>query len=219
MHINIGPYINRWTTSYLERSYCEMRHKKNYWEIDDAELNFFDNCVIWVLDKWQTLVLDQTINRYLDNKERTIKIKIHNYDTWGMDTTIAHIIHPMLIQLKETKHGSPLVDDADVPEHLRSTSAKPKENEWDTDEFHHDRWEWIIDEMIWAFESIKDSDFEDQFYSGKCDWILEETTIGTVMRDDPNSTFKFDREKYDENMNRQKNGLLLFAKYYRSLWD
>jgi hypothetical protein len=73
--------------------------------------------------------------------------------------------------------------------------------------------------MIWAFESIKDSDFEDQFYSGKCDWILEETTIGTVMRDDPNSTFKFDREKYDENMNRQKNGLLLFAKYYRSLWD
>jgi hypothetical protein len=219
MKINIGPYINRWTTSYLERSYCEMRYKKNYWEIDDAELNVFDNCVIWVLDKWQTWVLDQTINRYLDNKERNINIKIHDYDTWGMDNTIAHIIHPMLVQLNATKHGSPLVDDIDVPEKLRSTAAKPKENDWDTDEFHHARWEWVMDEMIWTFETIKNPDFEDQFYSGACDWILEETPDGTTMKDNPNNTFKFDREKYDENMNRQKNGLLLFAKYYRSLWD
>ena len=73
--------------------------------------------------------------------------------------------------------------------------------------------------MIWAFESIKNPDFEEQFYSGKCDWILEETSTGTIMQDGPNNTFKIDRDKYDENMNRQKNGLLLFAKYYRSLWD
>ena len=126
MHINIGPYINRWTTSYLEKSYCEIRHKKNYWEIDDSELNFFDNCVIWLLDKWQVWILNPTINRYLDNKERNIKVKIHEYDTWSMDITIALIIHPMLVHLKATKNGSPLVNDDDVPENLRSTAAKPK---------------------------------------------------------------------------------------------
>jgi acetylornithine/succinyldiaminopimelate/putrescine aminotransferase len=39
----------------------------------------------------------------------------------------------MLKQLQETKHGAPLVDDEDVPEHLRSTTAPPRENEWDVD--------------------------------------------------------------------------------------
>ena len=59
-------------------------------------------------------------------KQRT-SIKIHNYDTWSMDDTLALIILPMLVQLKETKHGYP---------------ADLTEQEWDE----------ILDEMIWAFE-------------------------------------------------------------------
>ena len=64
--------------------------------------------------------------------ERKIVIHIDDYDTWSMDHTLAPIIAPMLKQLKATKHGAPFVDDEDVPEHLRSTNAKPKENKWDT---------------------------------------------------------------------------------------
>ncbi len=44
-----------------------------------------------------------------------------------MDYTLSHIVVPMLKQLKETKHGAPFVDDEDVPEELKSTSAPPKE--------------------------------------------------------------------------------------------
>jgi glutamate-1-semialdehyde aminotransferase len=59
----------------------------------------------------------------------------------------------MLKQLKENKHGAPFTDDEDVPEHLRSTTAEPKENEWDTDSNHFLRWDWIMDEMITGFKT------------------------------------------------------------------
>ena len=36
-----------------------------------------------------------------------------------MDRTLAHIIIPMLKQLKETKHGSAMVDDEDLPPHMQ----------------------------------------------------------------------------------------------------
>ncbi len=87
------------------------------------------------------------------NKERKISVKIDPWDTWSMDVTLAHIILPMLKQLKETKQGAPYVDDEDVPEHLRKSAAPPSENEWDTDDNHFKRWDYVLDEMIFAFES------------------------------------------------------------------
>jgi hypothetical protein len=104
------------------------------------------------------------IGRYPKNskKERKISVKIDPWDTWSMDHTLAYIVAPMLKQLRETKHGAPFTDDADVPEHLRTSAAPPTENEWDTDDNHFKRWDWIMDEMIFAFESklIDDVDWE-----------------------------------------------------------
>jgi len=84
---------------------------------------------------------------WLDSKrKRKIKVRIDKYDTWGMDHTLALIILPMLKQLRDTKHGSPFVEDIDVPGHLWCESAE--------DERFHQKWEWVLNEMIWAFESI-----------------------------------------------------------------
>lgn len=94
-------------------------------------------------------------------KRRRVRVHIHRYDTWNMDTTLAHVILPMLDQLRSTKHGSPHVDDEDVPAHLRSTAALPKENDWDTDSNWHARWEWVLDHMIEAFNSKLDEDADD----------------------------------------------------------
>jgi hypothetical protein len=66
--------------------------------------------------------------------EQKKSIRIDPWDTWSMDHTLADIILPMLKQLRKTQHGAPCTDDEDVPEHLRSTKAKPKKNEWDVDE-------------------------------------------------------------------------------------
>ena len=47
-------------------------------------------------------------------KNKAETIVIHDYDTWNIDVTLAHIIVPMLKQLKEKKHGAPFVDNEDV---------------------------------------------------------------------------------------------------------
>ena len=94
-----------------------------------------------------------------DYPNPSVDVRIDKEDTWSMDYTLAHVILPMLIQLKETKHGSPFTDDEDVPEELRSTSAEPKENKWDTDSNLHKRWNWIMDEMIWAFTEKCEDDW------------------------------------------------------------
>lgn len=158
------------------------------------------------------------------NAERKISIKIDTFDVWSMDHTLALIIHPMLVQLQSTKHGAPLVDDEDVPENLRSTAAAPKENEWDTDDLYHDRWTWVLDEMIWAFAQKLDDDAERAFHSGEIDiqWkkITNESGVEAYeMVRGPNDTHVFDKEGHYAWQARKSNGYRLFGKYYEALWD
>jgi hypothetical protein len=152
-------------------------------------------------------------------KDRQILVQIDRWDTWSMDSTLAYIVLPMLRQLKETKHGSPWTDDEDVPEHLRSTSASPKESEWDLDEHHHARWDWILDEMIFAFSSKIDDDWQDQFYSGEASFAVKKLESGNSEMIQQSSSFKVDREGMQEYQARITNGFKLFGKYYENLWD
>lgn len=89
---------------------------------------------------------------------RRVRVRIDYYDTWNLDSTISMIVLPLLEKYKKIKNGSPVVDDVDVPESLRRAAAPPLENEWDLDELHHDRWDWVVDEMIWAHRSIVEDD-------------------------------------------------------------
>jgi hypothetical protein len=150
-------------------------------------------------------------------------IKIDRYDTWSMDHTLSDIILPMLKQLKKTKHGSPFVDDEDVPEYLRSHMAQPKEYEWDTDSLHHQRWDWALDEMIWAFEQKVADDAEGQFYEHE-EWDELPATREERKEWIKDINERLSRTKYDEEghrawLARKTNGLRLFGKYYEALWD
>jgi len=200
-----------------------MMHKVEYgWQVEEEEYTKLDKVVIWLIDKWQD-VLNLTINKFFAWKNRKIKVHIDGYDVWSADHTLAYIIHPTLVKLREVMHGSPLVDDEDVPDYLKSTAAPPKENEYDTDDNHHDRWKWVLDEMIWAFSQILDENADSQFHTGNYDIRWEETVInGKKMYEmvhGPNNTHEFDREGYDKWNARISNGLILFGKYYRGLWD
>lgn len=157
-------------------------------------------------------------------------VKIDRWDTWSMDHTLALIVLPMLRQLKTNKHGSPLVDDEDVPEHLRSTAAPARENEWDIDDNHHDRWDWVIGEMIFAFECKVDDSWEDQFRSGEIDFVSVPVDIdGNVVPKGEHTYYRMDRGPKDTYQcdyqgmklvqQRISNGFRLFGKYYEGLWD
>ena len=154
-------------------------------------------------------------------KKRKISIQIDDYDTWSADHTLSLIIHPLLVKLKNKKDGAPYVDNEDVPENLRSTNAKPKENEWDTDEFYFDRWNYVIDEMIFAFEKSIDNSWEEEFYSGKSDpeWkCINEDETDPEKRLYEDDTFKIDHDGMKRIQNRIQNGHRLFGKYYSHLW-
>ena len=145
-------------------------------------------------------------------RKRQVFVRIDDHDTWGMDTTLANIVLPMLKQLQATKHGSPFVDDADVPEHLKSTSASPKMDEYDIDNNHHLRWDYALNEMIWVFEQKITGDGDSQFYEHS-EPIRGESLMDTVSR------MKIDHEGLAAYQARRANGFKLFGKYYEALWD
>ena len=113
--------------------------------------------------------------------------------------------------MQATKHGAPHVDDEDVPDNLKSTNAEPKEEEWDTDSNHFLRWDWALDEMIWAFEQQADGS-EDQFYDhGK--------KVPGESLEDSWRRMKVDEQGLKAWQARKANGYRLFGKYYEALWD
>lgn len=121
-----------WFNNYLDRKYPEGWNEE-YTRVEK------------VLEKAEDLVTDvlTVVNRYIPKpKER---VTIDKWDTWDFRTTLAPIILPMLLQLKETKQGAPHVDDEDVPAWLRSIGEE--------DEMYFERWDWIVDEMVFAFAS------------------------------------------------------------------
>jgi hypothetical protein len=212
MKVYIGPYRNRWNSCVHDR-HMMLKYGLEWSENQDWEDRAWERAEDTL--QW---VYNHTINLYLDKCEPKISVKIHKYDTWSMDTTLAHIIVPMLKQLKATKHGSPYVDDSDVPEHLRNNSPKDKEF-WngDVDDNHHVRWAWILDEMIWAFEQSAKGDWEAQYYKFEdCEPNPDAKTfyekLGTkLVWEDPQG-----RKAHQKRMT---NGFRLFGKYYQALWD
>lgn len=153
-------------------------------------------------------------------------VKIDRWDTWSMDHSLAHIILPMLKQLRDTKHGSAMVDDEDVPEKFRSVKTpKPKRKkndirdtmqvhavDYDGDEsMIHVKWDWVLGEMIWAFEQKTIDDDESEFFdhSGNRGMPWHKDYVGP----------KVDWDGLKAHQARKSNGYRLFGKYYEGLWD
>jgi hypothetical protein len=134
------------------------------------------------------------IGRYSKDwpQQRKVEVRIDKQDLWNLDHTLAQIIYPALVRLREIKHGAPFVADSDVPDELRN--GKP--DDVGTDEKWFDRWNWVLDEMIFAFDQHRTGDWEDQFYQGE-----------------------FDRDGVDVMQARIDNGTRLFGVYYHSLWN
>ena len=199
MKVYINNYKSHWISPYtiLEKVY--------FWrEIDYDEP---------VIDKMSKLLnpVCVAIQYVWDKIDRKIDyVKIDYWDTWSMDSTLSHIIVPMLKQLQASKHGAPFVADEDVPEDLKSTSA-PKAEDDDVDSNHFMRWDWVLSEMIWAFEQKLNDDSESQFF--------DHSTVKGLPWDKDYVAPKVDWEGLKAHQERMANGFRLFGKYYQGLWD
>jgi hypothetical protein len=219
MKVYISKYRDHWLSPY---TICERICWWREIDYDEPWVQRANKVLGPVMGLWQS---------FLDTVHPPINyVKIDNYDTWSMDTTLTPIILPMLKQLKETKHGAPFTEDEDVPERLRSTTPaaqKAKKNDWDTDGNHFRRWDWIMDEMIWAFDQLADDSWEEQYFSGKSNiiWVPSKELdakgkpVTYEMKKGPGDTRKYDKKGYMKHSARIDNGTRLFGKYFRSLWD
>ena len=179
--------------------------------LDDDDESPYDDPVI---DRWTDALSPwcEKLREFLDWIHPPVRyVKVDPQDTWSMDHTLAHIIHPMLLQLKATKHGSPHTDLEDIPAELHPKVVPGPHNNWD-DETVHERWEWVLNEMIWAFEQELKDDDTSQFYdhSGVDTTASLQTQVGQM---------KVDRVGLDAHNKRKENGFRLFGRYYQSLWD
>ena len=227
MHVKIGKYKS-WIGPYqIADALC-------WWARPVADEHGFKSKPLWVHDfgtwlsggeRGESWLLK--VCQWIESKRtRQIYVRIDPHDTWSMDSTLSHIIAPMLQQLQATKHGAPFTDDADVPEHLRSTAAPPKENDWDTDANHFLRWEYVLGEMIFAFTAKRDGTWEDKYSSGvhdlttqPCSWDERGEPTMYQMVKGPKDTYECDYEGMKVEQARITNGFRLFGKYYENLWD
>ena len=172
-------------------------------------------------DDRPTTWLYKLLNWIHDKKEQKIEVRIDPWDTWSMDHTLAHIVLPMLKQLKATKHGAPYVDPKECPPELQpKKQTKKQKDNGETDSTHFERWDWVLDEMIFAFESKLDDSWEEQFESGEWDVQWKKLEDGNYqMVNGPNHTRKHDWEGRKAYQERISNGFRLFGKYYENLWD
>lgn len=223
MKIYRSNYRHHWVSPYtILKAVC-------FWEKDDDVFYNHEDVPGHKYDKWVNFLnpFCKAWQKFLDFVHPEIKyVKIDRWDTWSMDHTLADIILPMLKQLQKDKHGAPFTDDEDVPLELRSYACIPKDNAWDTDDNHHQRWDWILNEMIFAFECKVDDSWEEKFRSGEfdhktvaCEW--DENGKATMYKwvEGPKHTYKLDIEGMQEVQKRITNGFRLFGKYYEALWD
>jgi len=192
MKVKIGPYPNRWIsnihTNYMndKYGYVDWPRAKEYTRFEQF------------LEKFEDLlqsIYNCTINLFIDRREQKVKVHIDPWDTWSMDYILAPIILPMLKQLQKTKHGAPFVDNADVPKELRATKKQIEAYgmNGEVDPKHFARWDWVMDEMIYAFDC-------------------------KANKDDVFIRFE-DREEMKAEQERISNGFRLFGKYFENLWD
>jgi len=190
MKVKIGNYPNRLTcnlfNNYMNKKYGFLKRP--------SERSRFEKSLEWIDDRVQDFY--NVFNwLWFDRRQQKIKVHIDRWDTWSMDHTLAHIVLPMLIQLKETKHGAPNVDKEDVPKDLWPNEAEEESyrTNGETDIHFFARWDWVLDEMIYAFDCKANKD-------------------DVFMRFD-------DRDEMQVEQERISNGFRLFGKYYENLWD
>lgn len=224
MKVYIGPYANHIGSFYLAEKILFWKDKNKLNTDDPTDVHKDYDDIIKLSD-----ILEKVpgLMKFCDwmNKlrSRKVRVRIDECDIWSADRTIAMVIVPLLKRMKDSKMGAPAIDDADVPNHLKSTSAPPLSEEdkniGATDDNFFIRWDWVLDEIIWSFEQSA-NDWEDQYYSGTPDVNFEKIENGlSQLVYGPNNTFEVDREGIEKHRKRMENGRMLFAKYYECMWS
>ena len=123
-------------------------------------------------------------------KNKAHHVDIDDHDIWNLDYTLACIIHPALVRLKESQHGYPELWEDGMCYHEKYTRHLHFDfiDEDVESKYLWQKWQDILDDMIYAMEIIATEKIYD-----------------------------IDLDTYDNE--RVDRGLELFGKHFCSLWD
>ena len=230
MKVKMGPYKN-YIGPYQIAQKIFFWTENKYWYKDDSDqwpewVEHFGDFLAYgkypaLGDEPKTLLYKLLL--WIDaRRKRSISIKIDNYDTWDLNTTMCMILHPSLIQLKETNHGCAQVEESDVPKEFHWSHLEP-ESEWNHSEEQFQQklkaWDWVMDEMIFACWS-EINDWESEYYRDS-EYTTEETEDGYTRMIFPEKTVAEELLSLERAIieKRISNGFRLMGLYWRSLWD
>jgi hypothetical protein len=173
------------------------------------------------------------IGKYPKIAERRVSVDIEPHDTYSFDHTLALIILPALLQLRETQHGIPSEFAMVGGEDYDSQDSFDFYKETNKECFDQavERWNEVLDKMIWSFQQLVYDNYEEKYHHGKTeyDWIKDDETfidpftgkseeMFTMVDKHPDKHWTdYDGMRLHEE--RIQEGLELFGKYYQHLWD
>jgi hypothetical protein len=119
-------------------------------------------------------------------------------EIWNLDHTIVDFILPRLEAFKNyERHGFPILD----PKEQNEPMPGCKEDE--------ERWEYMLDEMIWSFRYLKFSEESPDGYP----------EFSFYSRNQETGEWEINKERIELLNNRKNRGLDYFVRYLHSLWD
>ena len=128
---------------------------------------------------------------------RKIKVKIHPYDSWNAGNTLAHVILPVVKQLRETTHSYP---GGDVTE---------------------EEWNDILEKIEWSMTQILDEDWEDQYtiVPPEIDWDNDEVNEDGLRPIKWKVRGEYDWDGMNKHQEKIQEGCELLGKWFTHLWD
>lgn len=163
------------------------------------------------------------IGKWPKKGERRIDIQIDPFDTWNLNHTMAMLIYPALIQLKDAKHG--------VPSEFAEVGGEDWHSQLSFDFYTETvdecfklgvcRWKETLDKMIWSFQQLCTDSYDDKYHHGliDIDWVdIPGSNLSEMVDKNPDEHW-YDHVGYQLHEERINEGLELFGKHFRSLWD
>lgn len=190
----VDPIIRyfRWHKSEKKPVYDWEDVKKEIFEIrrERRFQNLLLDIYYWLIRNLRWIWEPAIIKGYIIRAWQRCTRGWSDRDLWSLDYTIAKFALPRLKRLKETKHGIP-TSMFDDPSSADEESYKIAEA----------RWNEIMDKMIWSMDYIANNREYDYY------------------PDPANDSDERDYYKLEAAEMRFQEGMDLFAKHFRSLWD
>jgi hypothetical protein len=173
------------------------------------------------------------LGKYNKNSDRHTKVTIERFDTYSLDHTLALVILPALLQLKENQQGIPnqFVQNVGGADYDNQDSFDfYKETHDDAFQIACKNWEITLDKMIWSFYQVALVDWEELYHHGtpKFEWVKSDIPYTNPANGKVEDTFQMvdlnpnehwiDMEGLTIHRERIEEGLELFGKYYLNLW-